>query len=283
MGTDTEVFVFDHDAYLSDVVPVFHELLLNGQAPGWLYQLSRTRDIRFESWDRTDLLRYCTYLGKDFSWIWDDTGKDIWQLEWDHRACLSEDCPERGHCPFHQSNSPARAEELLWLFKAAVSIKCLGPSQFVGRSRTVFHYSQPLIDLGVNQDDPLRNLLSLLGNRGFVVGYQWGFGFEGINGWLSSNETLELAQRLDELALPKYEVSLEAMMKFQSPHPIPQLYEQFGVTAYDCPGYSFEALSLSFVRTMATIATTKKRGILWGNGVMPSEFYLRKRDERAGV
>lgn len=283
MGTDTEVFVFDHDTYISTVVPAFHEILLTGHAPDWLYQVIKSRDIRIESWNRTDLLRYCTYLGKDFSWRGPYDGKDISSFQWDQRACSSEDCPERGHCPFHQSNSPTTAEELLWLLEAAVSIKCLGPSQFVGRSKTVIDYWQMLLDLGVNQDDPLRKLLTLLGTRGFVVGYQWGFGFEGINGWLSQNETLELAQRLDELSLPKYEVSFEAMKKFQTPHPIPELYERYGVTVYDCPGYSLEALSLSFVRTMATIASTEKRGILWGNGVMPSEFYLKPPYECTGT
>jgi hypothetical protein len=51
---------------------------------------------------------------------------------------------------------------------------------------------------------------------------------------------------------------------------------------YEYPGFSFEALSLSFVRTVAAIAAKEGKGLLWGNGVPPSEYYLELGLARAG-
>lgn len=217
MGSDAEVFIFDHDVYTREVVPAFHSLLLTGQAPDWLRPIIKSRDLPIENLKRTDILRYCTYLNKDFSWRGPYDEKDIYGFKWNQRACKSEVCPERDHCSFHQNSSSTIIEELNWLFEMAVSVKCLGPHQFVGRSLTVIEYWSLLFDLGIRQDDSLLNLLILLGKRGFVIGHQCGFGFEGINGWLDPHETLELAQRLDDLPLPKYESSLDAMKGFQSP------------------------------------------------------------------
>ena len=264
MGTDAEVFVFDYDAYITEVVPAFHKLLLTGHPPDWLYPIIKKRDIQFENLEKTDLLRHCTYLGYDFSWRGPYDGRDIYDLQWDQRSCKSEDCPERGHCPFHQYGSPAIAERLLWLFEVAVSIKCLGQSQFVGRSKTVVDYWGMLSDLGICQDNTILKLLALLGKRGFVIGYQWGFGYEGINGWLDPQETTDLAKRLGKLSLPRYETSFEAMESFRR--------HESG--SYEYLGFSFEALSLSFVRTVAAIAARENKGLLWGNGVMPSQYYF---------
>lgn len=222
----------------------------------------------------TDILQYCTYFDKDFSWAGLDDRTANYEVEWEGRACESEACPERNTCPFHLGQPSERAEALLWLFEAAVSIRCLGDSQFVGRSMVVTNYWETLSGLGVDQDDPLLTLLARLGKRGYVIGYQWGFGYEGINGWLDPQETCELALRLDELPLPRYELSFAAMKSFNKPHPWTELHERFGITAYDCPGCSFQALSLSFVRTVATIAANENKGVLWGNDVMPGEYYL---------
>ncbi len=276
MGTDAEIFIFDYEAYTSEVVPAFQELLLTGRTSEWLHPIIDSREIRIENLKRTDILRYCTYLNNDFSWCGPYDEKDNSGFKWEERACESEVCPERDHCPFHKNSSDSITEELNWMFEVAVSIKCLGPSQYVGRSKTAIQYWSLLFDLGIQRDNPLLSLLLPLGKRGFVIGYQWGFGFEGINGWLDPRQTLELARRLEELSLPKYEVSLEAMEGFKKPHPIPEIYERFGHTVYEPPGVSFEALSLSFVRTMAKMATMTGKGLLWGNGVMPAEFYLKK-------
>src|SRR5262249_2381867 len=151
--------------------------------------------------------------------------EDLFHLDWQQRACKSEECPERNHCPFHQHQPPERAEQLLWLFEAAVSIKCLGASQFAGRSMVVTNYWETLQQMGVEQGDPLQKLLILLGKRGLVIGYQWGFGYEGINGWLNPQETTELAFRLEDLPLPRYELSFAAMKKFNKPHPNSELHQ----------------------------------------------------------
>lgn len=260
MGSDAEVFVFDHNAYMTEVVPALMELLLAGRAADWLNPLLKKREIRPELWKKTDIARFCKYLERDFSWRGPYDLAYTYDLKWDQRSCKSEDCPERERCPFHQSSSPAFAEEVNWLFQVAVGTQCLGRSQFVGRSATVSHYSELLPSLGVGPDDSIVSLLARLGKRGFVIGYQWGFGYEGINGWLDPNETVDLAKRLDVLQLPRYGASLEAMQQF--------LRAESGT--YECPGFSFEALSLSFVRTVSTIAARESRGLLWGNGVMPS-------------
>src|SRR5882672_10628641 len=260
MGTDAEVFVFDHQAYIGEVVPAFVELLRDGRIVDWVRPFLERREIRPEHWDRTDLARLCTYLLPDLSWRGPYDLSDTYGLKWDERSCKSEDCPEREHCPFHRSGSETIAEQINSLFKIAVSIKCLGPSQFVGRSKTVSYYWELLAGLGVVPDDPILNLLARLGKRGFIIGHQFGFGFEGVNGWLDPSETADLARRQDVLPLPRYESSFEAMERFRMP-------EANG--GYECQGFSFEALSLSFVRTVAAIAARGRRGLLWGNGVMP--------------
>jgi hypothetical protein len=115
-----------------------------------------------------------------------------------------------------------------------------------------------------------------LGKRGFVIGYQWGFGFEGINGWLTPDETIELACLLEKQPLPTYELSFVAMREFCVPHPNKELHERFGLTRYECLGCSFEALSLSFVRTVARLAASENKGVLWGLGVMRGDFYSER-------
>jgi hypothetical protein len=274
MGSDAAVFVFDYDAYMHEVAPAFRQLLLTGQVPKWLYPAIKRREIKLQRGQATDILRYCTYFDKDFSWVGSYDDKDNYDLEWKRRACKSEVCPEQDHCPFHLSQSQERAEELLWLFEAAVSIKCLGSSQFVGRSMVVTNYWETLTKMMIHQSDALLKLLVLLGKRGFVIGYQWGFGYEGINGWLDPQETTELALRLRDLPLPRYEETFMTMQSFNHPHPNTELHERFGLTAYDCPGFSFQELSLSFVRIVATIAAKESKGILWGNDVMWSDYYL---------
>lgn len=265
MGSDAEVFVFDHDLYVREVVPGFLELLLSGRLPVWLRPALQKREIEFERWKKADIARFCTYLEQDLSWRGPYNLAYTYDLGWDQRSCKSQECPERDRCPFHEITASETAEQVNWIFEAAVSIKCLGRSQFVGRSMTVSHYSDLLPALGVSQNDPLLPLIARLGKRGFVIGYQWGFGFEGINGWLDPTETNDLAQRLSLLALPRYEPSFEAMKRFR--HPESGNYEYQDV--------AFEALSLSFVRTVAAIASKESKGLLWGNLVMPSHFYLQ--------
>jgi hypothetical protein len=273
MGADAEILVFDYLAY-QEILPVFHQFLLAGQAPKWLHPLITYFDVKTEDWPSVDLMRNCTYLGADFSWSTPHDNRNLFESDWDQRSCKSEKCPEIGRCPFHQSDISGLVESFNRIFEIAVSIKCLGASQFIGRSRYVTDYWPMLSDWGVRLDDPLWKLLTLLGKRGFVVGYQWSSSNDGINGWLDFQETYELAELLHNLPLPVYPASFEAMEEFLKPDPL--LYDKFGVMGYEHPDFSFEALSLSFVRTVAEIAVAEGKGILWGNDVMPAEFYLER-------
>lgn len=257
MGSDAEVFLFDHSAYLRKVVPAFLKLLHDNQFDDWLQPFVKRRDLKPWLWDKSALAKYLTALNPDFSWATHYDLNDTYDKTWEERWSDFVDHP------LQPAASSELVEQVNWLFKIAVSLECLGDGQFVGRSTTVSRYSELLPDLGLREDDRIVELLGALGKRAFLIGYQFGFGFEGINGWLDPSETSELAKRLDVLPLPRYEVSFAAMKQFRTGE----------LGEYECPGFSFEALSLSFVRTTAAIAAREHRGLLWGNDVMPPEFY----------
>jgi hypothetical protein len=259
MGTDAEIFQFDYESYVTAVVPAFFDLLENGRVVDWLQPFLMRRELRPSLWHRTDLARFLPLVRSDLSWVGPYDLKWTYDDDWRQRCSYSTESPE---------DVPAAetAEQINWLFKIAVSVKCLGSSQFVGRSRTVSQFAEILADMEVQQDDRITGLLAALGKRGFIIGYQFGSGFEGINGWLDPHETAELAKRLDLLRLPRYEVSFAAMEQFRNRN----------TGAYESPGVSFEELSLSFVRTTATIAAAEGCGLLWGNGVMPGQYYLAR-------
>ena len=264
MGSDAEVFIFDYDTYLSEVVPAFVDLCRDATVAEWLQPFLIRREMKPELWDRAELARLVDSLNRDFSWPgrydleW--TYDDDWRKRWS--ISKADDRP-----------SDELAEQINWLFEIAVSIKCLGASQFLGRSRTVSHYSKTLFELGIKEDDRIVELLAALGKRGFIIGYQFGFGFEGINGWLDATETAELTTSLDVLPLPRYESSFAAMERFR----------RADTGEYEFPGFSFEELSLSFVRTTAAIAAAENRGLLWGNQVMPAEFYRERLSDNSVV
>ena len=264
MGSDAEVFLFDYESYVTAVVPDFLELLREGKVADWLDPFVKRRELKPWLWDRDELARLCAGLQPDLSWTgpydltW--TYSQDWQQRWSSSMQASE---EKTHVNL-KAPAPELVEQVNWLFEVAVSVKCLNASQFVGRSTTPSDYSRELGDMGVRGNDPVVQLLAALGKRGFIIGYQFGAGFEGINGWLQPSETAELAGVLDTLPLPRYEVSFAAMERFRSPD----------TGRYESPDTSFEALSLSFVRTTATIAAGEGRGLLWGNNVMPAKFYL---------
>ena len=260
MGSDAEVFLFDHEAYLRTVVPTFLKFLNDSPLVNWLERSVKRRELKPWLWEKRDLARYLTALNPDFSWATHYDLNDTYDRKWKERW---SDFVDRNHSFHRTAPSEELVEQVNWLFQIAVSIKCVGASQFVGRSMTVSHYSELLTDLGVREDDRVVELFAALGKRGFLIGYQFGFGFEGINGWLDPSETAELTERLDVLPLPRYETSFEAMEQFRT--------REWG--GYECPDFSFEALSLSFVRTTAAIAAREHRGLLWGNDVMPPEYY----------
>lgn len=261
MGSDAEVFLFDYEAYLSEVVSNFLELLEDRPLDDSLQAFIKRRELKPLLWDKTDLVRYLLNLNFDFSWAWQYDLNYTYSKNWEER--WSDFVAQASGNDLRTAPAAQLVEEVNWLFKIAVSIKSLGASQFVGRSKTTSHYADLLPELGVKEDDRIFALLAALGKRGFLIGYQFGFGFEGINGWLNQAETAELAERLDTLPLPRYEASFAAMQQFRT--------GEWG--EYSCPNFSFEALSLSFVRTTAAIAARIDHGLLWGNGLMPRKHY----------
>jgi len=258
MGSDAEVFVFDYTVYTTVVAPAFFELFRKGQVPGWLQPAVKRRELEPSLCDRTDLIRFTKVLKPDLSWVGPYDLKSTYDQDWRTRWSYSNEGLNDLVAP-----SEKVAEAVNWLFKVAVSLKCLGASQFVGRSMTVSQYSKTLADFSLKENDRIVELLAALGKRAFIIGYQFGFGVEGINGWLDPSETEELATRLAALPLPRYEVSFAAMKGFQTAE----------TGHYECHNFSFEALSLSFVRTVAKIAAAESRGVLWGSAVMPSHYY----------
>ncbi len=274
MGANARVFIFDYDAYTREVVPLFLDMLMTGNTPDWLQPFIQYRRREITLSAGTDLWRNCDYLEPDLAWRGSYDLEPVSDWGWAQRGCQSASCPERGHCPLHLDRPDEYPYDLFEMFRAMVSIKCLGEDQFVGRSRTVSDYREVLSKFGLSQFDPLYRLLAHLGKRALVVGYKWQYD-EGINGWLDPAETCELAERLAMMDLPMYEASFVAMNGFYGPDPeYPFLYERYGLGRYHCPGYTVEELRLSFVRTVATMAVSHKKGILWGLDLLPAEFYL---------
>lgn len=265
VGANAEIFVFDDRRYRDEVVPTVVELLRTGAVPSWLDQIFRSAPSAGEyghdvTWPRlaaelrerpTDLARHCTWLGPDLRYVGGDP-VDRWNGT--QVRCRSLTCPERERCRLHRDNGPFAVEELNRLHEALVATRCLGPGQFLARSITP-HYHLPVLERqDVPAGDPLRGLLAVLATRGAAFGYQYAV-TEGIHGWLTASETVELADRLDRLDLPRYEPTLAAMA------------EQW--RSRDYTHEEWQEMSLSFVRTMAVIAADSGQGVLWGNDVSP--------------
>ena len=236
MGADACLFVFDYAKYRAEVVPGFAGLLRDGVAAEWMRDVLREwteqdeyRPAITEVMGAVDLGAHCSYLGEDWSVA----------------------------VPVAGSRN---------LYEKCVTGRCLGEGQFLGRSVDCYFYWETLGELGAQ--DRVRELLELLGRRGFVVGYSWTVGTDGIHGWLDPAETRELGERLFALDLPNYECSFVGMQGFRR---VRNLVEGMGRellgTAYEHPEYSFERLSLSYVRTVCQLAAREGKGVLWGNGV----------------
>jgi hypothetical protein len=264
VGADASIFVFDYERYRSEIVPALVELLRTGEPVRWLREVFREatpdREYGYDlAWPRMahrladqpiDLAKHCQWMGEDLRYLGDEAPDRLTLI------CPSLTCPERGHCVFHRERHAV--EELNALHEALVATRCLGRSQFLGRNFTPYCYEQVLDRHAVPADDRVRELLAALGMRGAVLGYQFGV-TEGIHGWLSIEETAELAGRLDGLPLPRFEPAFATM------------YERHQASRRD--GDSNEAwqeLSLSFVRTVSAIAAGLGRAVLWGNDVSPN-------------
>jgi hypothetical protein len=273
VGNDARVYVFDDARYREEVVPGMLELLA-GRPPAWLPALPELDTEREEVGavleharrSPIDLGRHCHYLQKDLG-LEEEAPEASWRAGFEARACRSTTCPERTRCPYHWAQADklgSPVESLNFVLERAVARLCLGASQFVGRTVSAAEfYSDLLTELGVAGADPTRVLLRRLGRRGFVVGYGFSNG-DGIHGWLWADETSELVRRLSDLDLPRYEPTFAAMEAFRPRKPGP----------YECPGVSFKALSLSFVRTVAVIAQAERRGVLWGNDLITTSLAI---------
>lgn len=260
MGSDAKAFLFDDQLYRERVAPALRRFVETGDADGWLedllrrlanmdweFDLPRIRGLGF-SFDAV-----CDYLGADFSFP--PCGADKGLGDWENRACSSDTCPAREVCPLHGSRQPPVADDFNNLVEACVVDQCLGPGQFLGRSVSPFRYSETLEAFGIGSDHPVFDCIRKLGYRGFVVGYTFS-NSDGIRGWLTADETKAFHGHLRGLDLPQFEPTFEAMESFR---------RDFRYEAP--PPYSFEQLSLAFLRTVAGMAVVAGRGMLWGNDV----------------
>jgi hypothetical protein len=281
MGADAFIFIFDYSAYRTEVVPAFVNILNDGNTPPWVAEIHREYQGsiygEFPPPDEppltggVDFRTNCTHLDSEFASLLPTYLGSLYDSDWTHRSCRSDECPDRGQCPLvHRGGraSTAEAERLLGLLQIVIARRCLGTRQFLGRSIDVFWYWDLLDDLGVKSTDPIRNLLINLGRRGYVAGYKWCIGTDGIHGWLNPNEAAELAERLFALPLPDYNQSFATMVGFQQVKNVVENHPNlppFYWPSYVHPGAPFKELSLSFVRTVCLLAGREHKGVLWGN------------------
>jgi hypothetical protein len=170
-------------------------------------------------------------------------------------------------CIFHADDTLRALEAFNNALEIAVAVRCLGPGQFVGRSQSAGHFQEYLREVGVAEQDELHGLLEKLALRGFVVGYGFANG-DGIHGWLTPDETVELNTRLERLPLPRYAATFEVMQeRFRQDQERYPRQPPFSFTPEDLAKADLEwlALGLSFVRTVAAIAMQSGRGVLWAN------------------
>ena len=83
---------------------------------------------------------------------------------------------------------------------------------------------------------------------------------EGVMGWLEPDETRQFARLLAALDLPRYEPSVTAMLKA---HAAARSWPWDSAT--DASWNNWVRLSLSFLRSVATIAGGRGPGVLWSN------------------
>lgn len=295
MGSDAAIYVFDYSKYASEVVPALHQLLLTGEVvpPLHLIVKQRRASSAYDSAEdvtllrNIDLLGHCTYLTPELAprFLPPAAQTKPHLKDWNVRACQSEQCPLRGWCPFHLQRNHSMVEELNHALRAVVKAQCLGKSLFVGRTMNPGDYRELLDHLQTPPEHPVRALLKPLATRGFVIGFRWSLTGEGIHGWLKPDETEQLLAFLGELPLPQYELdtkNIESLLKVRQARdmirleaegiikgriafraePISPALEEAGKAVLESEWY---ALSLSFVRTIASMAAAQGKGIMWGN------------------
>ena len=93
---------------------------------------------------------------------------------------------------------------------------------------------------------------------------------DGVHGWLTPDETRQALAQLDALPLPRHNATLAAAYE-QLRQSQPSTEQRIGAG---------QALSLSFVRTVAAITVSHGRGLLWGNDLpeLPASATERHHD-----
>lgn len=142
MGADAGVYLFDCQRYRHEVVPALAGLLRGGAVEPWLRHLLQPSGAGWDDWttpagavsasppDRSCPLLHLPRRGPTLP-----GPRGIERLA--RRgvpASRPARCPERSRCPLHQARDRSVAEAMNSLFEAAVAVRCLGPSQFAGRS-----------------------------------------------------------------------------------------------------------------------------------------------------
>lgn len=132
----------------------------------------------------------------------------------------------------------------------------------------------------------MHHLLERLGWRGAVIGAdenRTGSYSRNVNGWLTPAEKAELFACLDRLPLPRYAPTFaemgvryrRALIEVVRPRWLPPL----DAAALKANHHEWMALSRSFVRTVAAIATEGGHGTLWGNDLPWLEDPVDNPDE----
>ena len=267
MGSDAKIYILDAAVFTQQVAPFIRNIIRNGAVDNAFEpHMARIRPFvpvirRWMMQDpvrvlkSTDLDEHCTYLRADLGLLpqYEPVAETNDWPEWPVRACKSVVCPARHTCPFHVSDGAHQAETIDELFANLVRVTCLGESQFLGRSLTVFDYAYILEKNAIPFDSELWHLLRTLGTRGYTSGYMFS-NSDGIHGWLLADETAALASLLAGVPLPQFKPTFGAMRRRTG------LFYRFLIRGWD-----FAELGLAFIRTVATIGAQEGRGILWGN------------------
>jgi hypothetical protein len=283
MGADAKLFLFDYAIYRESIVPAFLRLMSDGAMEDWLRELIHThgddlgisgRGSPASGFVPIGFWECCTYLDSELAVTKVFAKREReYDGSWENRACRHPACAVRDSCPFHfgqgEQLNVAADDWMRWLESAVVE-RSLGNGIFLGRSIDCYFYWDLLDRLGVDFAHPIRLLLERLGRRGFVVGYRGSLGTEGIHGWLGPAEATTLADHLFALQLPDYEYSFATMGAFKRERNILEgrvTRIEFQWPVYEHPRASFEELSLSYVRTVCSLAAREGKGVLWGNDV----------------
>lgn len=214
MGSDAELFLFDHERLRTTVAPTMRALLVGQDVPEWLAALrvsefrespelreKQERDLEALSEHfrarPLDLTRDCGALGDDLAWLgtWEP---GFWSTP-EQYLCREESCAAAALCPYQQRSLASLREELAMLFEEAVST-CISEPVFLGRNLGAHHYLQHV------PSGPLaarwRASLLPLETRGVLLGQSGGVG-EGVHGWLDVAEAQSLAELIAEVGVPE--------------------------------------------------------------------------------